>query len=248
MKIIGEAAKTSFFYKKDFKNLPNWNLIYKLKCKSTEIELNQYLKRSLINFSKPVAFIAKEQFSGIGQYGREWSSPRGGIWLSAAYPIFNNKFMPEIFSLSIANQLCEMFIENSIKVNLKWPNDIFYESQKLIGFLPKVITRGSEILYIRVGIGMNLNNKTPREGISLSNAIKQKNLCQYKWTSKILKVICNAVEKNNRKMEIIEGANKFLNKSYLPKGYDSSKWLIKHIDWNGNLILEDKKKEKILKL
>ncbi len=248
MKIIGEAAKTSFFYKKDFKNLPNWDLIYKLKCNSTEIELNQYLKRSITKFSNPIAVIAREQIYGIGQYGRKWVSPKGGVWLSAAYPIFNSEFIPEVFSLSIANQLCEMFIENSIKVDLKWPNDIFYGSRKIIGFLPKVITRGSEILYVRVGIGMNLKNKTPREGISLSEAIKQKNLCQYKWTAKILKVICNAVYKNNSKMEIIKDANKFLNKECLPKGYDSSEWLIKHIDWNGNLILVDKKRENLLKL
>ena len=248
MKIIGEAAKTSFYYKKDLKDLPNWDLIYKVKCKSTEIELTQHLTRSLIKFNKPIAIIAKEQFAGEGQDGREWISPIGGIWLSAAYPIYNSKFLPEIFSLSIANQLCEMFIEKSIKVDLKWPNDIFYGSQKLIGFLPKVVTRGSEILYVRVGIGMNLNNNTPREGISLSKALKQKKICEYMWTSKILKVICNAVDTNNKKMKIIQDANKCLNKKLLPKGYDSSVWSIKHIDWNGKLIMFDKKNEKILKL
>ena len=244
MKIIGKAAKTSFYYKKDLKDFPYWDLTYKVKCNSTENELNNYLKRIKFKFDRPIAIIAKEQFSGIGQYGREWSSPPGGIWLSAAYPIFNNKFLPEIFPMSIANQLCEMFLEQSIKVDLKWPNDIFLGSRKIIGFLPKVITRGSEILYVRVGIGLNLNNKTPQEGISLSEAIKRKNLCEYQWTSRILKVICNAVNCNSSKMEVIKKANKFLNKKYLPKGYDSLTWSIKHIDWSGNLIMVDKKNQK----
>ncbi len=245
MKIIGQAAKTAFYYKRDFKDSPVWDLNYKVKCKSTEKELDNYIKRSNFNFDKPIAIIANKQFAGVGQNGREWLSPLGGIWISAAYPIFDEKFMPEIFSLSIANQLCEMFIENSIEVDLKWPNDIFYGSRKIIGFLPRVITRGRETLYVRVGIGMNLNNKTPKEGISLLEATDRKNLCKYKWTSKILKVICNAVENNSNKMNIIKKSNQFLNKKYLPKGYDSSLWSIKYIDWNGDLIMFHKKNKSI---
>tara|TARA_Y100001968_G_C19436970_1_gene760276 strand:- start:586 stop:1332 length:747 start_codon:yes stop_codon:yes gene_type:complete len=248
VKIIGEAAKTSFYYKKDFRNLPNWDLIYKVKCKSTEIELTNYLNKSIVKVDKPIAIISKEQFSGVGQHGRKWLSPLGGIWLSAALPIFNDKFLPEIFPLSIANQLCKMFLEKSIKVDLKWPNDIFYGSQKIIGFLPKVITRGSKILYVRIGIGMNLNNRTPKEGISLSTVLNQKKICEYKWTSNILKVICHSVYSNTRKIEIIEEANRFLNKSHLPKGYDSSIWSIMHIDWNGKLIIVNNNDERILKL
>ena len=247
MKIIGKAAKTAFYYKKEFKNFPNWHLNYKVKCSSTENELNNYLKKTKTNFDIPIAIIANEQFSGVGQYEREWSSPSGGIWLSAAYPIYNNKFLPEIFPISIANNLCEMFLQKSIKVDLKWPNDIFYGSKKIIGFLPKVITRGSNILYVRVGIGMNLNNKTPKNGISLSEILKRKNLCEYKWTSRILKVICDAVESNSCKMQVIQKANQFLNKKYLPKGYDPLFWSIKYIDWNGDLIMFDKKNKKVFK-
>ena len=248
MKIIGKAAKTAFYYKKDFEEFPDWDLNYKLKCSSTENELNNYLKKTKIPLGRPIVIIASEQFSGVGQYKRRWLSPPGGIWLSAAYPIYNNKFLPEIFHLSIANQLCEMFWEKSIKVDLKWPNDIFYGSKKIIGFLPKVITRGSEVLYIRVGIGFNLNNKTPEEGISLSDVLKRKNLCEYKWTSRILKVICEAVDSNSNKMEVIKKANENLNKKYLPTGYNAFVWSIKHIDWNGNLILFDKKNKLVLKI
>ena len=248
MKIIGKAAKTAFYYKKDFEEFPDWDLNYKLKCSSTENELNNYLKKTKIPLSRPIVIIASEQFSGVGQYKRRWLSPPGGIWLSAAYPIYNNKFLPEIFHLSIANKLCEMFWEKSIKVDLKWPNDIFYGSKKIIGFLPKVITRGSEVLYIRVGIGFNLNNKTPEEGISLSDVLKRKNLCEHKWTSRILKVICDAVDSNRNKMEVIKKANENLNKKYLPTGYNAFVWSIKHIDWNGNLILFDKKNKLVLKI
>ena len=139
-----------------------------------------------------------------------------------------------------------MFSVESIKVNLKWPNDIFYDSKKLIGFLPKVITRGKEIIYLRIGFGMNFLNKTPLEGISLSKIINNKNICEYYWTAKILKAIHETAICNYRKEYIIEIANKYLIKKYLPKDYNSKNWRIKEIDNNGNLKIYNDIQEKVL--
>ena len=246
MKVIGAKARTSFFYKQDGEVLPNWNLIYKLKCKSTEYELDKYLKENGIK-TYPTAIIAKEQISGIGQHRRQWSSPDGGIWLSAVYPVYSSQFSAKIFSLSIANHLCEMFAKESIPVKLKWPNDIIYNSKKLIGFLPRIVMRGNQVLYARIGIGMNLNNQTPKEGISLSKIIQRRNNCPYNWTSKILKVICKAVDFSNQKNKVISEANKYLDKNLLPRGYVDKGWTIKEIDLNGNLEIFDAGKVKIIR-
>ena len=139
MKVFGSLAKTAYYYKNIQGFFPHWKLQYKFKCKSTEYELTNWLQNSPIKRYKPRAIIAKEQFLGIGQNSRPWVSPKGGIWLSAAYPIFTSNFSSEIFSLSFAIKLCEMMHKESIKVDLKWPNDIFFNSKKLIGFLPRVI-------------------------------------------------------------------------------------------------------------
>ena len=247
MKVLGSRAKTAYYYKKIQGFCPHWKLQYKLKCKSTEYELTNWLLDSPIKRYKPLAIIAKEQLSAIGQYSRPWFSPKGGIWLSAAYPIFSSEFSSEIFSLSFAIKLCEMLNAESIKVNLKWPNDIFYNSKKLIGFLPRVITRGKEIVYVRIGLGMNFLNKTPSEGIALSEILNNKNICEYYWTAKILKTIHDSIEYNDRKEYIIEKANKFLIKKYLPTGYSSKDWKIKNVDNNGNLRIYSKSQEKVLK-
>tara|TARA_B100000579_G_C22729884_1_gene803672 strand:- start:195 stop:944 length:750 start_codon:yes stop_codon:yes gene_type:complete len=246
VKVLGSVAKTSYYYKNIQGLCPHWKLQYKLKCKSTEYELTNWLQDYPIKRDNPIAIVAKEQFLGIGQNSRPWFSPKGGIWLSAAYPIFSSKFSSEIFSLSFAIKLCEMFNMESIKVDLKWPNDIFFDSKKLIGFLPRVITRGKEIIYVRVGFGMNLLNKTPLEGISLSEILNTKNICEYNWTAKILKTINESVECNDRKEYIIENANKYLTKKHLPKGYNSKDWEIKEVDNNGNLRIYNKNEEKIL--
>ncbi len=246
MKVLGSVAKTAYYYKKIQGVCPYWKLQYKLKCKNTEYELTNWLKDSPIKRYKPRAIVAKEQFLGIGQNSRPWISPKGGIWLSAAYPIFTPKFSSEIFSLSFAIKLCEMLNTESIKVDIKWPNDIFFNSKKLIGFLPRVITRGKEIIYVRIGIGMNFLNKTPLEGIALSEILNTKNICEYYWTAKILKTIHESVESNDRKEYIIKKANRYLTKKHLPRGYNSREWAIKEVDNNGNLRIYNGIQEKIL--
>ena len=246
MKLLGSGAKTAYYYKKIQGFAPHWKLRYKFKCKSTEYELTNWLKDYPIKKHKPIVIITKEQFSGFGQNSRQWLSPKGGIWLSAAYPIFSNKFSSDIFSLSFAIKLCEMLNNQSIKVELKWPNDIFFDSKKLIGFLPRVITRGKEVSYVRIGLGMNFLNKTPPEGISLCEILNTKQICQNYWTAKILKTIYEAIHCNEKKEYIIEEANKYLTKKYLPRGYSSNEWMIKEVDNNGNLKIYNATKEKIL--
>ena len=116
MKILGSGAKTIHYYKKIQGFWPNWKLKYKLKCKTTEYELTNWLHDSPIKRFQPKAVIAKEQLSGMGQNSRPWFSPKGGIWLSAAYPIFSSDFSSQIFGLSFAINLCEMFHMESIKL------------------------------------------------------------------------------------------------------------------------------------
>ena len=248
MKFIGSAAKTSFFYKKKKEIYPNWKIIYKFKCSSTEYELDKYLKLNNLVRNNPIAFFSRSQSSGYGRFGRKWHAPIGGIWMSIAYPINSNDFISEIFSISIAYKLCEMFSNESIEVTLKWPNDIFYGSKKLIGFLPKVITRGDQIKFVRVGLGMNLNNKTPSQGISLSQILNKKNLCESYWASKILHVFNEVISLNEERINIIKGANRYLNKKYLPKDYFDKEWIIENIDHRGNLIISKNDDQRIINL
>ena len=246
MKGIGSAAKTIYYLKKIQIIHPYWRLQYKIKCRSTENELSNWLGYSEMKINQPIAIIAKEQFAGFGQNSRSWFSPKGGIWLSAAYPIFSKKFLSETFSLSLAIKLCQMLRQENITVNLKWPNDIFFDSKKLIGFLPRVITRGKEVIYVRIGLGMNVLNKTPSEGISLAKVLRTKNISEYYWTAKILKAFHDSIDCNNKKEYVIQQANNFLTTSFLPKGYSPNEWKIKDVDSNGNLRIYNQTQEKVL--
>ena len=248
MKVLGDSAKTAFYYKKIQGIFPDWVIKYKLKCASTEDELTLLLKGSTLKNKKPVVIIAKEQFLGVGQKSRRWFSPRGGIWLSAAYPIFSEEFSSKMFTLSVAIKLCEMLHKESIQASLKWPNDIFVGSKKLIGFLPRVISRGKETTYVRIGLGMNFLNKSPFEGISLSEILKTKKICEYRWTAKILKTINESIFCNHNNEYIIETANRYLIKKYLPRDYNFRDWVVKDIDRNGNLRIFNNNEQKIVEV
>jgi len=140
-----------------------------------------------------------------------------------------------------------MLRQDNINVCLKWPNDIFFGSKKLIGFFPRFITRGKEIIYVRIGLGMNLLNHTPSEGISLSKVLQTKNINQHYRTAKVLKAFHDSVECNNKKEYVIKSANKFLTKKFLPSGFCSDTWKIKDIDSNGNLRIENETQLKIIR-
>jgi len=247
VKVIGPAAKTVFYLKKIQGQYPTWTIHYKIKCKSTENELTNLLGYSEIKRNQPVAIIAKEQSSGFGQNSKTRVSPRGGIWLSAAYPIFSKEFTSQIFNLSLGIKICEMFRQENINVCLKWPNDIFFGSKKLIGYLPRVVTRGKKIIYVRLGLGMNVLNFTPSEGISLSKVLQTKNINQHYWTAKVLKAFYDSIECNKKKEYVIKSANKFLTKSFLPSGCCPDSWKIKDIDSNGNLRIENETQMKVIR-
>jgi BirA family biotin operon repressor/biotin-[acetyl-CoA-carboxylase] ligase len=50
---------------------------------------------------------------------------------------------------------------------IKWPNDIFYSGRKLCGILTEIVSSGSDAEKVIVGIGLNVNNTVPPEGVSL---------------------------------------------------------------------------------
>ena len=63
----------------------SWDLRWLPACSSTEISLAEWLQDDP-DLVRPRAVLARRQRRGVGQWGRHWQSPRGGVWLSAAMP------------------------------------------------------------------------------------------------------------------------------------------------------------------
>ena len=119
------------------------------------------------NKAKQIAFesqdgdvvVSETQHSGRGRRGREWHSPKGGIYISFILkPNISPERAPQITLLSSV-ALVETLNSMKSKMNakIKWPNDILISGRKISGILTELSSDMEKINYVVVGIGINLN-------------------------------------------------------------------------------------------
>ncbi|WP_256871928.1 biotin--[acetyl-CoA-carboxylase] ligase [Nostoc sp. TCL26-01] len=113
--------------------------------------------------------IATQQTAGRGQWGRQWVSPNGGLYVSVAIsPQLAANYAYQLTFASawgIAHQLREC----GINVGIKWPNDLVLDGRKLGGILTETKINQGEITEAVVGVGINWSNPVPETGINLKS-------------------------------------------------------------------------------
>mgnify|MGYP005854140893 CR=1 FL=1 len=104
------------------------------------------------------AVISEIQRKGRGRKGREWFSPKGGVWMSV---ILRPKVDPSqaapitlIAGLAVAKTLSKLY---NLECRLKWPNDVLINEKKVCGVLTEISAEMGRINYIVTGIGINAN-------------------------------------------------------------------------------------------
>ena len=122
---------------------------------------NNYVAKALEigDYTEHDVILAGFQTEGRGQRGNIWQSDLNkNLTFSFAFAIdflhFEEHFIiSKAVSVGIAQYLEEKM---GMPVNLKWPNDILIENQKICGILleSKIIDKNR---YIIVGIGLNMN-------------------------------------------------------------------------------------------
>jgi BirA family transcriptional regulator, biotin operon repressor / biotin---[acetyl-CoA-carboxylase] ligase len=160
---------------------------------STNRQLWELWKRA--DLPEGTAILAEQQRAGKGQWGREWRSSPGGLYLSIAFqpdlPVHNAAQLTLCSSWGIAKVLRNCPVENcpvencpddygsaaenrtvqplpvQIPVQVKWLNDLILEGRKLGGILTETRVRGDRISQAIVGIGINWSNPVPDPGICL---------------------------------------------------------------------------------
>ena len=172
-----------------------WQLKSKSVCASTEEELSKWLIKNPFNGNEHRAVFAAKQLYGKGQRGKDWFSPRGGVWVSAAMPFEKkNNPSPELLGMAFALALSERLESHNIQVKIKWPNDLIVENKKIAGLLPRLIYRGNTILFARVGLGLNITNNVPKEAISISQILKRCDSNLDFWSAEVLLSFEKAME------------------------------------------------------
>jgi len=118
--------------------------------------------------------IAERQTAGRGQWGRQWQSETGGLYLSVALTpnlqVVNSAQLTMCSAWGIATALrCY-----NIPVLLKWPNDLILVGRKLGGILTETRVQQGKITKAVVGVGINFGNRVPEPGINLQSFFKEK--------------------------------------------------------------------------
>ncbi|MFA9478378.1 biotin--[acetyl-CoA-carboxylase] ligase [Phycisphaerales bacterium AB-hyl4] len=105
---------------------------------------------------------AGQQTRGRGRRGRTWHSPRGGVWLSLAWPTKREPThytaAPLIAALATWHTLMGCIGDHEAKreaqLRIKWPNDLLLDGRKLAGILCEQAMEHSALI---VGVGVNAN-------------------------------------------------------------------------------------------
>src|SRR5690625_1727804 len=105
--------------------------------------------------------IADEQTDGKGRTGRPWQSNKSqGIWMSI---ILRPNILPYLapqLTLLTATVLARVLDDFAdITPQIKWPNVILINGKKIAGILTEMQAEQDKVLYVIVGIGLNINQE-----------------------------------------------------------------------------------------
>ncbi|MGH2412719.1 MAG: biotin--[acetyl-CoA-carboxylase] ligase, partial [Microcystaceae cyanobacterium] len=120
----------------------------------------------------PIVAIATEQTAGRGQWGRQWQSQPGGLYLSVALaPQIPATHAPHL-TLCSAWGIATAIRHYQIPVLLKWPNDFILEGRKLGGIKSETHIQQEIITQVVIGVGLNWTNPVPEVGITLQSFLQ----------------------------------------------------------------------------
>jgi len=110
-----------------------------------------------------VLVTAAQQTAGRGRNGRQWQSPRGGAWMSLAWPMRNAPGTYATASLvaavSVLRAVSEIVPECADLLQVKWPNDLLLRGRKVAGILCEQTLGGTAnpSAALLIGVGVNVD-------------------------------------------------------------------------------------------
>jgi BirA family biotin operon repressor/biotin-[acetyl-CoA-carboxylase] ligase len=112
-------------------------------------------------FGSGYACIAEHQTAGRGRKGRNWVSPFGrNIYLSVVWEFTQGAAVLEGLSLAIGVAIARVInrlSDDQEAVQLKWPNDVYWQGKKLAGVLLEMSGDVSSTCQVVVGVGLNVS-------------------------------------------------------------------------------------------
>ena len=129
--------------------------------------------------SEGTVIVSEYQTHGRGRFNRRWSSPRGknllfSILLRPNLKSSSASILTHVAAQSVADVLKQKF---NLPVKLKRPNDVLVGGKKIAGILTESSAYYHRVVYVAVGIGLNVNTsckELPRTATSIYAETNQK--------------------------------------------------------------------------
>jgi len=105
----------------------------------------------------PLLLVAEHQTAGRGRAGRSWlSAPGHSLTFSLAWKFEGGVQKLTGLPLAVGTALAETLGRLGQPVQLKWPNDVLKDGDKLAGILVETASADSGGVWAVIGIGLNL--------------------------------------------------------------------------------------------
>ncbi len=174
------------------------NYIYYNSIDSTQSEIWRLYKKNAPNGT---LVMAGTQTAGIGTHGKTWHTDELGN-IAFSFLIKTNCNIRNINKITtqIAKIITDIFKEvYNIKLQIKEPNDIVYNSKKICGILTETKIVNERVKCLVIGIGININQEKFADDISeIATSIKKEFNIEIN-IEKFIEIFCEKFEK-----EIIE--------------------------------------------
>ncbi len=193
---------------------------------------NTHLKNEYDKYQDNTILWAINQTEGRGRYDRRWES-KNDLTFSI---LFKEKYNSAIIApLAIILALNDY----NINAKIKWPNDIYLYEGKLSGILIEDVYEG-EFKASIVGIGINMNDYPGVNGIGIGEFITDMKELIFK-VCKYFKYL-TTVNTNT----IINMYREYSNVIGKTINYKEVEYLVKDIDKDGHLIIENDNETKTI--
>jgi BirA family biotin operon repressor/biotin-[acetyl-CoA-carboxylase] ligase len=119
--------------------------------------------------------LAEEQTAGRGRAGRTWHSERGtGLYVTLLLrPKISPVQAPLLTMMAGLSSHAAIQAQTGLTVDLKWPNDLMLGDKKLGGILTEMYAEPSQVRFVIVGIGINVNqDKFPSELAATATSLR----------------------------------------------------------------------------
>ncbi|MDY6121968.1 MAG: biotin--[acetyl-CoA-carboxylase] ligase [Porphyromonas sp.] len=186
---------------------------------------NSYLRELLVeggSLCSPTTVVAQAQPQGRGQQGNTWYTPDGQNLTLTTYLRPHTLHPSEQFAVSELAALSAFdtvspYLPQPEALRIKWPNDLYYQDNKLGGILIEHSITASLIDHSLIGIGINVNEESFPN--SLPNPVSVRQIVGYELPiEELLKRYCALIDSSLPLLDTPDGRDQ-LHRSYVARLY-----------------------------